>query len=137
MERIRLIALILIGLTLPATAQHVEYRYDAAGNRILKQIVLNRTQARKRMATTSDKVANVEFTLCTNPTTGLLRIEATNLKDDCHGQTTIYTTNGGLIMRKPLKGRVTTINMSTLPQAVYILKIEINGQQSSWRIVKQ
>ena len=54
-----MIALILIGLTLPATAQHVEYRYDAAGNRILKQIVLARTQARKRMAATSDKVANV------------------------------------------------------------------------------
>lgn len=118
-----MIALILIGLTLPATAQHVEYRYDAAGNRILKQIVLDRTQTRKRMAATSDKVANVEFTLCTNPTTGLLRIEATNLRDDCHGQATICTTNGGLIMRKPLKGRVTTINMSALPQAVYILKI--------------
>ena len=60
----------MIGMLMPAAAQRVEYRYDAAGNRVLKQIVLARSQAQRGMAPAADKVAGIGLTLWSTPTTG-------------------------------------------------------------------
>ena len=124
-------------MLMPAAAQRVEYRYDAAGNRVLKQIVLARSQAQRGMAPAADKVAGIGLTLWPNPTTGQVRIETPDLEDGDRGQVTIYTTGGGLVQRQPMTGRVTTIDISASPQGVYILRIEIDGRQSCWRVVKR
>ena len=118
-------------------AQRMEYQYDAAGNRVMKQITLSPKRTPKSLAPARDRVANIGLTISPNPTTGQLRISAPDLAEGDKGTVSVYGPAGNLLLRKQMHQRITTIDIGAAPRGVYILSTEINGIRSNWRVIKQ
>ena len=120
----------------------VGYSYDAAGNRISRTIILNRNMAKKQARTLKDKdytdiLSQRNISISPNPTQGMVEITITGLResDDC--AMSVYTLKGQTLKTLSVSGEVTTIDLSGQPDGIYLLDITINGEKTTWKIIKK
>lgn len=120
----------------------VGYSYDAAGNRISRTIILNRNMAKKQARTLKDKdytdiLSQRNISISPNPTKGMVEITITGLResDDC--AMSVYTLKGQTLKTLSVSGEVTTIDLSGQPDGIYLLDITINGEKTTWKIIKK
>lgn len=120
----------------------VGYSYDAAGNRISRTIILTRNLAKKQARTVKDKeytdiLSQRNISISPNPTKGMVKITITGLResDDC--TMSVYTLNGQTLKTLSVSGEVTTIDLSGQPDGIYLIDITINGEKTSWKIIKK
>ena len=133
----------LLTLTLLCHAQgSVGYSYDAAGNRISRTIILSRNMAKKQARTIKDKeytdiLSQRNISISPNPTKGMVEITITGLResDDC--AMSVYTLKGQTLKTLSVSGEVTTIDLSGQPDGIYLLDITINGEKTTWKIIKK
>lgn len=137
--------LLFLCFPLPLWAQHrISYAYDAAGNRVKRCIVMEKPRSASQRGgknveykTFSETIQEHRVKISSNSSNGKISVFITGLKDDDKCSLDIYTTNGGLIERKRLTSDATEINISHRASGVYILKITINSNASTWKIVKE
>lgn len=119
----------------------VTFAYDAAGNRISRTIVLDRNvpqeQQRKQTSTRTDMLSKHHIAIAPNPTDGLLQVSITGLKRTDACVITVYKTSGQLVVTLPVARDNTTVDISGQPNGYYILAIDINGEKSTWKIIKK
>lgn len=135
----------LISFPLVSLAQNkIGYSYDAAGNRIKREIVMSnpKTMVRKRPAdnqdkTYSDRLNGHSVQIQSNPTQGTLRINILGKEDTDRCKLEIYSMKGIQIMKNEMKGDIMDVDISNQPAGVYILKITINGNSTTWKIIKE
>lgn len=120
----------------------VGYSYDAAGNRISRTIILSRNMAKKQARTMKDKeytdiLSQRNISISPNPTKGMVKITITGLRvsDDC--AMSVYTLKGQTLKTLSVSSEVTTIDLSGQPDGIYLLDITINGEKTSWKIIKK
>ena len=120
----------------------VGYSYDAAGNRISRTIILNRNMAKKQARTLKDKdytdiLSQRNISISPNPTKGMVEITITGLResDDC--AMSVYTLKGQTLKTLSVSSELTTIDLSGQPDGIYLLDITINGEKTSWKIIKK
>ena len=120
----------------------VGYSYDAAGNRISRTIILSRNMAKKQARAVKDKeytdiLSQRNISISPNPTKGMVKITITGLResDDC--AMSVYTLKGQTLKKLSVSGEVTTIDLSGQPDGIYLLDITINGEKTSWKIIKK
>ena len=107
--------------------RNIIFTYDACGNRIRRSLRINVNPIQSPKKSPSTKVEN--------QTTGcIVTLEGWNT--DCSGYIELYNTAGQQITREPINSCVTTIDMSTQPKGVYILKININGKVTTKEFIK-
>ena len=137
------VAVILLSLTLLCHAQdRAGYSYDAAGNRISRTIILTRNMAKKQARTVKDKeytdiLSLRNITISPNPTKGMVKITITGLKDSDSCKMSIYTLKGQTIKTLPVTGETTTVDLGGQPDGIYLLDITVNGEKTSWKIIKK
>ncbi|MDE6480223.1 MAG: T9SS type A sorting domain-containing protein [Muribaculaceae bacterium] len=134
---------LLIFIVCPeVSAKKVTYTYDNAGNRIKREIVLSpkgkaSQENAHEMQSVSDMMADKNIRIHPNPTTGMLRVEIINYESDDLGNIYVYSINGNTITQSKISSQLTDIDISSSPNGIYLLNIQLNGTSITWRVIKQ
>ena len=133
----RLIISILFLLPLIVSSQTiVNYTYDAAGNRIKREIVLSRSMENTEKPLT-ETLSSKSISIYPNPTAGLLKISISGWETTDKCKFTIFSLKGALIQEIQVSSSVTEIDLSDESDGMYLLNIELNESKSAWKIIKK
>ena len=126
---------------LPVISQNtITYAYDASGNRVKREIVLATKSA---VASTepevfTDQIVDRKIKIYPNPTDGFLKLEIENTDGIKNCNIVISAMNTGKqVFKKKATLPVTEIDISNQPFGVYVMLIEIDGEYTSWKIMKK
>lgn len=135
-------------LSMAATAQIVEFEYDNAGNRILRDIIYLKTTIadsnyNKQTAEFQEMLGETLVTISPNPNGGkfTVKIEAYDFK--IHPQIYLHSISGMLIYENSKAEMLTVIDISNYPNGTYILSLIIDTEliigteRKTWKIIKQ
>nr|WP_297058758.1 T9SS type A sorting domain-containing protein [Prevotella sp.] len=127
---------VLFSLSLSAQKK-VMYAYDAAGNRIKKEILFEQSQSKSQVVAYSDMLDEKEIKIYPNPTEGELRVEIFNELKKTEGIVTVHGNNGAMIYTTPIINGSASLDISSCPNGLYILHVKIGDCVSSWKIIKR
>ena len=141
--RFALSAVVLLIPTL-SSGKTVEFLYDASGNRITRQIVIQTRSLpmeedngeSKPDEMFQDQVAEKTIRIYPNPTKGDLKVEISGYEERDSGTLMLFSMSGQLLMTADITAEINDLNLSNLPDGMYILRISLNGDDSVWRIIK-
>lgn len=132
----------ILTLSFVAYAQSpVSFAYDAAGNRVKREIILSRSMLSPD--TPDENPENTFFDTVGQRTVKLTGISPNTVKieilgyepsDDAFAE--VYTLGGVMLISQPVRDAVAEIDISAEPAGTYILKVSVNGQQTTWKIAK-
>lgn len=133
------LALILnIGAAFP---QHIAFGYDAAGNRIKREIVIshNSNSLRKapQKAFVTEMLSDKTIKIYPNPTKGVLKIEIVGWSEADNGTITIFNTNGAKLMLTSFTEPSVTIDLTGYTPGIYLMLITIGDKDTTWKIIKE
>lgn len=138
--KILLFFFLSIALVGPLHSQNkVKYAYDAAGNRTERIIVLATKSAETETETFfTEELAERTIKIYPNPTDGFLKVEIGNTEGIKNCTITISAMNTGKQVKKQRATLpVTDIDISNQPFGVYVMLINIDGEYTSWKIIKK
>ena len=120
----------------------IAYRYDAAGNRISRTVVLSSISApapleEKQPAVYTEVFADILLKIYPNPTDGLLKVEISNLPENETAQIWLYAMSGQLITSLNNISTAVDINISGQPAGVYVMRIVAGKFRTEWKIIKK
>lgn len=120
----------------------VTYRYDAAGNRISRTIVIASRSAsvstkKEQPIVYTEKISDIQLKIYPNPTDGRLKVEMYNLPEGQKAQIWIYAMSGKLITLIKNVSSTADINISSQPTGIYIMKIVAGKYRTEWKIIKK
>ena len=127
---------VLFSLSLSAQKK-VMYAYDAAGNRIKKEILFEQSQSKSQVVAYSDMLDEKEIKIYPNPTEGESRVEIFNELKKTEGIVTVHGNNGAMIYTTPIINGSASLDISSCPNGLYILHVKIGDSVSSWKIIKR
>lgn len=127
---------VIFSLSLSAQKK-VMYAYDAAGNRIKKEILFEQSQSKSQIVAYSDMLDEKEIKIYPNPTEGELRVEIFNELKKTEGIVTVHGNNGAMIYTTPIINGSASLDISSCPNGLYILHVKIGDSVSSWKIIKR
>ena len=121
-----------------ASAQSVEYGYDACGNRVARQVMLGNKSliADDQQEVSEEQLGAVQVRIYPNPTHGLLKVVLQNA-DEQPCSITVYSTNGKQIVHIPQAEPETDIDLTPQPNGIYLLRFATGNEISTWKILKQ
>ena len=125
-----------------AQMQAVVFEYDAAGNRILRTMLVKKLSEADSTLCHAEAHQNVgnqqmqEIMVYPNPTDGLVNVEF-SLPLKHNGTFTLSAINGILIMQGNLTSTINMLNMKNLAKGAYILLVETDEVKEKFKIVKQ
>lgn len=128
--------------TLHAQQDKVTYRYDAAGNRISRTIVLSSRSApasieEEEPVVYTESFPDIQLKIYPNPTDGLLKVELHNLPEGQTAQIRLYAMSGQLIISLKDIHSPVNVNISNQPAGIYVMKIEAGKYRTEWKIIKK
>ena len=122
----------------------IGYSYDAAGNRVKREIVMPSPKAMTRQQhlnsenqSFSDMVRDHSIKISPNPTKGALEISITGLREADVCSISVYTLQGVQILTAGVRTDHIGIDISNQPAGTYLLKITINNNSTTWKIIKK
>lgn len=123
------------------TAQSIEYGYDACGNRISRQIVIQKTNknlfiAEQQDTFSEEQLGSVQLRIYPNPTHGHLKVEIQS-PDESYGSIEVYDTQGRRIAYLPHAEYENDIDLSPQPNGIYLMRLSIGDEVSTWKILKK
>lgn len=137
MKRILLFSFLLTCALLLKAQSKISFTYDASGNRTERVIVLTKSAVATPEVITDKSDELHEIKIYPNPTKGQIKLEISNSEKIKSCTITINTmSNGKLVMRKKATLPITDIDISTQQSGIYIMVIEIDGNYTSWKIIK-
>lgn len=120
--------------------QHISYSYDNAGNRILRELRINRQRSSEntndQLAFSTELLSDRVIKIYPNPTKGLVRVEVQGYDND-YGSLRIFSMSGQQVAYSIIESVMTDIDISSCPHGVYLFNIELNGNNSTWKIIKE
>lgn len=136
MNRKTLIGLFFL-LAFPPTSNAqtpIGYSYDAAGNRVKREIVLSRNSRRSQRLT--DITEAYILSVSPNPTQGLVHIESQDLHDK-EFEITVYNAAGNQVCKATMSQGSADIDLSQKDNGIYLMTVIAKGIKRSWKIVKK
>ncbi|MBE6341147.1 MAG: T9SS type A sorting domain-containing protein [Bacteroidales bacterium] len=136
-----ILAFVLAIVSIAASAQTIEYGYDACGNRVTRQIVLEKTNKSLSVASvqedfSEEQLGEVQVRIYPNPTHGHLKVVLQGV-DELQGAIEVYDTQGKRIAYLPKAEHENDIDLSPQPNGIYLMRLTINGEVSTWKILKK
>ena len=123
-----------------ANAQTISYDYDANGNRISRQIVLeknNKALEAEDVPFSEEQLGATQVRIYPNPTHGHLKVVLQNTDETYNNSITIYSANGKQIANIPHAETETDIDISAQPNGIYLMRLCIGTEISTWKILKK
>ena len=136
----KMAALLIAAMPCLMFAQTIRYDYDGAGNRLTRVIVMSPNRIAKSASIDeflSDALSERNIRIYPNPTQGLLRIRIDQLSEEDICSIRLFSLSGQQILVMPLQTTETELNISDQSNGIYILQILLNGEASSWKIIKE
>ncbi len=120
-------------------AQEISYAYDSAGNRIKREIVIDTQKVKSRSSSEplKDLLASQTIKIYPNPTIGHLKIEFSNYSDDSDYILELFNSQGQSLYHIQPRSSITEIDITDKQAGLYILKITIDSNESTWKIIKK
>lgn len=121
----------------------IGYAYDMAGNRIKREIVMSASQAMAKKQSFesqdfySERLREHSVKIYPNPTQGNLKVSISGLETSDKCRLGVYSIQGTQIFAFDVSTDNADVDISNQPNGVYLLQITINGQSTTWKIVKQ
>lgn len=130
----------------------IEFQYDLAGNRIIRQVVVlekksmpvdsagltnNPSKTYTEQLKYSEVVGSMEVSIFPNPNGGQFKVEINNTENEIDGKLYLHTLDGTLIYMEDRLEKSTEIDISTRQNGAYILSVIINGEKKTWKVIKQ
>lgn len=118
------------------------YTYDTAGNRTVRRYsingmsLLNEDDDDKGEVQLSKMLQKhqIDINLTEKKEVNIL---VSNVSKDTQGEITIYSTNGIQMNKIAIREENITVDMSKLEAGVYIIMVTVDGQSTSWKILKE
>ncbi|MGI6073563.1 MAG: T9SS type A sorting domain-containing protein [Fermentimonas sp.] len=131
----------MVALNLEAQ-QKLSYAYDSAGNRTSRTIFLGTRSADADVNQLDsiffgEALAERKIKIYPNPVQYELTIFIDGYKPSMQGSLALFNLGGNMVLKRKLAGETTHVNMSIFPKGTYILNIHLEGQPTSWKIIKQ
>ena len=67
----------------------------------------------------------------------MLTISIAGYDTSMQGDFSLFNYSGAMALKGKIEEEITQLDMGFLPQGTYILKINLKGQPTSWKIIKQ
>lgn len=117
-----------------AGAPRIGYAYDQAGNRVKRELVIPR-QAAPRATEYTDPLGDrtVRFSVETD---GVVTVSVEGLVDEDECLIDLFSFTGELLESTRPRTESTDIDLSGHPAGIYVLKVTVNGNATSWKINK-
>ena len=120
----------------------IAYRYDAAGNRISRTLVLSTISApappeEKPPVVYTEVFADIQLKIYPNPTDGLVKVEIGNLPEGETAEIRLYAMSGKLIMTIRDVSKAVDINIGDQPAGIYVMNIVAGKFRTEWKIIKK
>lgn len=120
----------------------IGYSYDASGNRIKREIIMQPSKAKQQTFETerqvfSDMLQEHDVKIYPNPTDGILKVRISGIKNTDKCSLAIYTMRGDRVMLDERQQYNFDVNISNQPAGIYLLRITINNQSTTWKIIKK
>ena len=121
----------------------VSYTYDNAGNRLSRTIVMPGGASRVRGNLTPDStaqkdaIANHEITIYPNPTKGVLKVQINGLTDTDKATIALSDMKGNVLITRQVGELIETLDITSMPDGVYLIKIIYGTDVKIWKIIKQ
>lgn len=139
-----LVITVLFSVTLSLSAQNkIRYSYDAAGNRTNREIVIEPQKApeapHKAPRGKNNRGFDGKYTAGIHNNDDGNRIVASvdGLKTDDRCRIDMYSVQGELVMQRDMDNGSTVIDMGSMQNGVYLMRITINGMSETWKITKK
>jgi len=137
------LSLLLTICVIPVLSQSkVGYTYDAAGNRIKREMIVEKANQsisdffmNGHESLQANNKYHVKFSL--NPSDDLLQVTVEGYDPSDGGSVTLYSTQGTLLYKNKIVSNTFTLRMNSYPDGVYIIRITINEISDTWKITKQ
>lgn len=119
-------------------ADRIVYTYDASGNRTSSREIVFRGQGSEDNDSTPrrDNLSLRHITIYPNPTDGELKVEITGGESFEGSSITIYGASGTVVYYNDEIGTLNNIDLTQYPKGIYLMIIRIDGETSSWKIIK-
>lgn len=119
----------------------VSYAYDDAGNRVKREIV----PATKSMVLSdedkntffTEEIAKRDIKIYPNPTYGQLAVAISDIEGLKSGTITMISVNGQQVLKKKIDSGYIDLDISSEQTGIYVLIIEIDGEKTTWKIIKK
>jgi hypothetical protein len=123
-------------------AQNIVYTYNEAGNRTNRSIIYveqlrSSTEETSPSETTSGLTPEQEVKLYPNPTKGILTVEIPRLSETSPAKIQIIDISGRTVKHRKTASRQNTFDFSNQANGIYLMKITLNDEISTWKIIKQ
>lgn len=129
----------LMTVVLTVNAYNVAYSYDAAGNRIKREtktdLVLQSMRSLPEQISTHSMLGEIEVRFSPNPTEGMLHVTVNTDKENI-GAIHIYSTSGTLIQQYS-NTTSADFDLSGQQSGIYLLLVEVNGENQVYKIIKK
>lgn len=138
MKKLLFLFLLVVSFNLSGQ-EKIKFTYDASGNRIKKEIVLSSTKLASEEVNEifTEKMSERNIKIYPNPTKGQLMLDISDIEDIKSGNLTVYNMQGQMLINKKISDVQTILDISSRPNGIYILHINIDGEKKSWRIIKE
>lgn len=128
-----------------ASGQGVLFGYDAAGNQISRERIIDMSEngvsineSSVRNPIYEEILKDMKITIYPNPTKGVLKIDITGVEIPKEGSIRIYNLRGGLVSQIQQIAESNLIDISAQPVGMYLMKIIIDSKHvSTWKIIKE
>ena len=132
---------LLCFLPMAGKAQTVSFSYDAAGNRINREIVISRQMApmasRKQPEYSEDIPLGKKIKIRQMSAEGIVRVEILSDGEPAKGAIAVYDMAGHLILTESFTNDAATADLSSYPTGIYLLNIEYGNNSYCWKITKK
>lgn len=141
-----LLLVLLSTICVETSMAQISFSYDANGNRTAKEIVLSSMKNEdfsdsenvdKDFSIFDDKIGDMQIKIYPNPTKRFLRVDIQNSDSDISGHIEILSNIGKTIYKTSNISLNNQINLSDQPHGVYVMRINLNGYVSVWKIIKE
>ena len=133
--------LLLSCMPLSVYARKITFSYDAAGNRVKRELVIPQSNKSLRESTDTDQnyydLVGERTVTISQRSTGLIDITINNLMEDDSARIDVYSISGMTIVTASVTDMTTTVDLTSYPMGVYILRVTIKGNHTIWKITKQ
>lgn len=117
-------------------SQTIEYTYDPAGNRVLREIVFPRLKT-EDSTQYNDMLAGHSVKIFPNPTEGILNVEIENASEGFNATVAIFSSNGMLVGEEKDITTSMSFNINNQPSGIYFLRFQAGEETKTWRIIKK
>ena len=120
----------------------IRFAYDALGNRMKREIVLQNSDVAKRNLSSeekkednfySDMLSEKQIRIWPNPT----EVEIQGLAPEEKACLRITSMSGAVVNIKETTSPVSELDLSHCTNGIYLLHIATGGQETTWKIIKK